>query len=208
MTRTLMASGRIPMRGFGRRLAGDSKAVTALEFGLVAPVFLTFLIGIFDLGQMAYGNSVLQGAVQQAARSSALETADTAAADAMVSNIILPVLPAATLSTSRTSYFDFADIARAERFNDGNNNSVCDNGESYVDENENGEWDPDIGLTGNGGASDVVVYTVTASYDPVFKVPFLPEQWNTRTLTASAIKKNQPFGSQNAYGSVSGTCDD
>ncbi len=180
--------------------------VSATEFALIAPVFLTLLLGILDIGQMGYGNAVLNGAVQKAARDSALETGDTAAADALVQQIVAPVFPGATYTSSRTSYYDFADIGRAERWNDANNNGTCDNNEAYVDENENGAWDADIGLDGNGGANDVVVYSVTASYQPVFRVPFLPEKWRTRSVTGSAIKKNQPFADQREYGSAAGVC--
>lgn len=180
--------------------------VSATEFALIAPVFLTLLLGILDIGQMGYGNAVLNGAVQKAARDSALETGDTAAADALVQQIVAPVFPGATYTSSRTSYYDFADIGRAERWNDANNNGTCDNSEAYVDENENGAWDADIGLDGNGGANDVVVYSVTASYQPVFRVPFLPEKWRTRSVTGSAIKKNQPFADQREYGSAAGIC--
>lgn len=189
-----------------RRLPGDCRAVSATEFALIAPVFLTLLIGILDVGQMGYGNAVLNGAVQKAARDSALETSNTDSADAMVKQIVDPVFPNATYTSQRTSYYDFSDIGRPERWNDANNNGTCDNNEGYVDENGNGDWDEDIGLDGNGGANDVVVYSVTASYEPVFKVPFLPEKWNMRSVTGSAVKKNQPFADQREYGSAAGVC--
>ena len=189
-----------------RRLRHDTSGVTAVEFGMVAPVFLTLVIGTFDIGQMAYGSSVLNGAVQKAARDSSLETASVEQADQMVKNMVLPVLPNATINTTRESYFDFVDIGRPEKWNDANSNGVCDNHESYVDENSNGDWDADIGQSGNGGASDVVVYTVTVQYEPLFKMPFTPATWNTRTLTAKAVRKNQPFALQDAYGTSAGIC--
>ncbi len=189
-----------------RALRADQRGVSATEFALIAPVFLTLLLGILDVGQMGYGNAVLNGAVQKAARDSALETGNTDAADEMVKQIVDPVFPGATYSSTRTSYYDFADIGRSERWNDGNNNGTCDNNEGYIDENENGAWDADIGLDGNGGANDVVVYSVTATYEPVFKLPFLPEKWQTRSVTGSAVKKNQPFADQREYGSSAGVC--
>ncbi len=189
-----------------RSLAANREGVTATEFAIIAPVFLSLLVGTFDLGQMAYGISVLNGAVQKAARDSALETANTSDADAMVRRMITPVFPNARVSSTRTSYYDFVDIGRPERWNDANNNGDCDLNESYVDENDNGQWDRDIGTDGNGGANDVVVYRVSVSYNPIFKIPFMPEQWNNRTLTSTAIKKNQPFATQQEYGTRSGVC--
>ena len=180
--------------------------MAAIEFAIVAPVFLTMLIGIFDIGQMAYGRSVLSGAAQNAARSSALETANTTRADEAIREKVAPILPGAEVSSTRVSYYDFSDIGRAERWNDADSDGTCDDGEIYVDENGSGGWDADIGVIGNGGASDVVVYTVTATYTPVFKVPFAPESWNERRLTVSLVRKNQPFADQEEYGSEAGVC--
>jgi hypothetical protein len=89
----------------------------------------------------------------------------------------------------------------------GLNNGICDEGEPYVDENSSGAWDEDVARSGNGGAGDVVMYTVTATYSPVFKIPFMPSAWSDRTLTATAIKKNQPFAEQTGYATTAGTCD-
>ena len=189
-----------------RQLARDERGVSATEFALIAPVFLTLLMGIFDAGQEAYGFSVLNGAVQKAARDSSLEITDIGFADAMVERQVAPILPGATFKSTRTSYNDYKDIGRPEKWNDANNNGTCDAGESYVDENGSGDWDSDIGKEGNGGADDVVVYQMTVDYEPTFKVPFMPSHWTKRSLTASAIKKNQPFANQVGYGSTAGTC--
>ena len=77
---------------------------------------------------------------------------------------------------------------------------------AYVDENGSGQWEADVGKAGNGGAGDVVIYTVRATYTPLFKIPFMSETWNSRTMTASAVKKNQPFGDQAALATTAGTC--
>lgn len=190
-----------------RRLATSERGATIVEFAIVAPVFLLMLIGTLDIGQMVYGNAVLNGAVESAARSSSLETGDTASADAMVTRQVNYIMPGVKIRSTRRSYYDFADIGRPEQWNDADGDGVCDDGEAYTDENGNGEWDSEIGVSGNGGANDVVIYTVKATYDPLFKVPFMPEAWEERTLTSSAIRKNQPFAAQNDYNSTAGTCD-
>jgi Flp pilus assembly protein TadG len=187
-------------------LARNTQGSAAAEFAMVAPVFLMLLLGMFDAGQMVYGKSVLNGAVAEAARTSSLETGDIDDADARVEELVSPALPNVQLTSVRKSYYDFADINRAEVWNDGNGNGLCDNNESYTDENNNTQWDADIGMSGNGGANDVVVYTVTAKYDPVFKIPFMPAKWNQRTLTSTAVKKNQPFANQQAYSATARIC--
>lgn len=198
-----------PQPGLGlphRGLVQNRDGVSTIEFALVAPVMLMLVIGIFDMGQMAYGISVLNGAVEKAARDSSLETTNTETADNLVKAQVKPIFPGATFSSSRTSYFDFVDIGRPEKWNDGNNDGDCNDGEAYVDENNNGQWDEDVGQQGNGGASDVVVYRFTVSYKPIFAVPFMPQNWQQRSLTATAVRKNQPFALQDEYGSNAGTC--
>lgn len=185
-------------------MARDGAAV--VEFAIVAPVFLLMMLGIFDIGQMAYAKAILNGAVEKAARSSSLETANTTAADNAVKLALKPILPNATVTSTRKSFFDFADIGRPEKWTDTNNNGTCNAGEPYVDENRNGSWDADIGKSGNGGAGDVVIYTVTVSYKPIFTMKLM-SNWNTnRTLTAVGVRKNQPFAAQTSYGSSAGTC--
>ncbi|ABD26934.1 TadE-like protein [Novosphingobium aromaticivorans DSM 12444] len=188
------------------KLVAEDCGVTTIEFALVLPVFLLAIVGCLDLGQMVYAVGVLDGAVEKAARSAALETGDTTAADAEVEDVMSRILPGSTLATSRKSYANYSDINRPERWNDADNNGTCSEGETYVDENGSGAWESDVGSNGNGSASDVVVYTVTVTYEPIFAMPLLPINWNTRELTSSAIKRNQPYAAQPGYGSDSGTC--
>jgi hypothetical protein len=189
-------------RVFPRRDDG----IAATEFGLIAPVFFLLILGMFDIAHMAYARSVLRGAVEVAARQASLETGDTEEADAIVKKMVEPILPGVEIDADRTSYFDFADIDRPEQFDDGNGNDICDEGESYVDENRSGAWDADIGVDGNGGSGDVVLYRVSATYSPLFPVPFMPSAWTERTIGATAVKKNQPFSNQVEYATTSGTC--
>lgn len=197
---------RLASRPFRRDLSHNEEGVTVVEFALIAPTFLLLLMGTLDIGQMVYAQSVLNGAVQSAARDASLEGGDTDAADALVLDRVEGIMPGVVLNTSRRSYYDFADIDRPEQWNDADDNGICNDGEAYTDENRNGQWDDEIGVDGNGGANDVVIYTVRASYDPIFRVPFMPEAWETRTLESSAIKKNQPFADQSNYSSNAGTC--
>jgi hypothetical protein len=159
-----------------------------------------------DMGQLAYAKSILDGAAQDAAREASLEGGDTTAADAIVADQVQHIAPHATVTTSRLSYYDFSDIGRPEKWTDTNRNSICDNKEPYTDENGNGQWDEDIGNDGNGGADDVVMYTVTVQYERLFKMPLTPGE-TTRTISATAVRKNQPFASQTAYKETkAGTC--
>lgn len=189
-----------------RCCGSDERGVTAIEFAIAAPVLIMLLLGIYDMGHTLYVSALLRGAVQQAARSDTLEVADVAKANAYVEGIVKSVVPQAEVRSKRVSYYDFADIKRAESWNDNNGNGVCDKAESYIDENRNLRWDPDVGVENNGGANDVTLYTVDVIYEPIFINPFVSSSKNLRTLSASAVKKNQPFALQERYGSAARTC--
>lgn len=193
-----------------KRLLGslrtDCSGAALVEFAFTLPVWIILTMGTLDLGQLAYAKSVLAGATRDAARDSSLETGDTAQADATVESLVRRIAPGATVTTSRVSYYDFADIGRAEAWDDADANGTCSDGEAYTDENGNGQWDADIGVTGNGGANDVVIYTVTVEFERLFKFPLAPGQ-ETRTISSSAVRKNQPFADQESLGSEAGTCD-
>lgn len=187
-------------------LVADETGGPMMEFALIAPTFLILVLGACNVTQMVYGKTLLNGAMETAARASALTGATTDTLDATVKGIVKPALPGATFTFTRKSYYDFTDIGRKEKWTDANNNGTCDNKETYVDENGNGKWDTDVGESGNGGAGDVITYTVSVVYTPVFKVPFMSNQWNAVTLNSSTVRKNQPFSTQSAYGATTGTC--
>lgn len=191
---------------FCRKLADDQSGTSVMEFGLLTTVFIGFLIGCMDVGQMAYTQAILNGAVQEAGRASSLESGNTTAVDARVQLLVSRSAPGVTVETSRLSYFDFNDIKRAESWGDSDGNGTCDNDENYVDENANGTWDEDVGRSGNGSANDVVMYEVTANFSPLFPNPFFNTENGMRSVSSSTIKKNQPFARQRDSGSDSGVC--
>ncbi|PNU05763.1 TadE/TadG family type IV pilus assembly protein [Novosphingobium guangzhouense] len=188
------------------RLRAAEQGSAVIEFAVAAPVLLLLLIGIYDMAHRAYLTAILHGAVEEAARQDGLESADNAKADAYVEAMVKRVAPGADVKFKRLSYYDFADLKRAETWNDKNANGRCDNGEAYTDENRNGKWDADIGTENESGGNDVVLYTATVTYTPVFIVPFMPNSTSQRTLTASTVHKNQPYELQAKYGSDAGTC--
>lgn len=53
--------------GLGR-LSSDTRGASALEFALVAPLFLTLVFGIFQFGMAFYANAGLRNGVEAAAR--------------------------------------------------------------------------------------------------------------------------------------------
>lgn len=181
-----------------RHLTGDIRAVTAVEFALIAPVFFMLLLGIFNLGQMVYLQSLFHGAVQDAGRDAGLESgaANLKAIDTLVLKRVSGLAPDGAILSSRKNYMAFSDVGTAEDFSDANNNLAYDGNECFTDSNGNGIWDDDRAQPGLGGADDVVVYTASLTYRLIIPMGGLIDWAETNTITASTVLRNQPFGSQ------------
>ena len=57
------------MRGRYPRLAGCRQGATAVEFGIVAPIFLLLMLGMFEMSRAMWIKATLQFAVEEATRS-------------------------------------------------------------------------------------------------------------------------------------------
>jgi Flp pilus assembly protein TadG len=180
----------------------DERGSTLIEFALVAPALLVFVLGSFDLGYRAYIQSVLQNAVQKAARDNTLEgSANAAASDAIdgkVKAIIKPIVDNATFTFKRKSFSSFTAAGQAESFTDLNANGICDNGEPYLDDNNNGTWDAagGGGANGQGGAKDITMYTVKVSYPRIMPMYGLLGWSPNVDLSTTTVLRNQPYGQQ------------
>ncbi len=188
---------------FLRKLGCDRRGVTLVEFALVAPVMLLMLMGLGDMLYQTYAQSILNGELQKAARDSGIEggAANTATIDAKVQNAVKKIAPNATFTSTRKSYDTFSEVA-PEPFTDSNGNGVRDPGECFTDENGNGIWDQDPGTSGQGGASAVTVYTMTATYPRLFPVAGLLGWPTTQTISATTLLKNQPYATQTTTANV------
>lgn len=197
------------------RLKGDQRGISAVEFALISPAFLTILLGSLDMGHSLYLRSVMQGMIQKTARDLSLESATTTtqqnALDAVMRQSIqkLVKVPDSSITITRRYFRDFTKAAAstAEPLTDANGNGQCDPGDQYQDSNGNGTWDKDGGDSGQGSAKDSVVYTVAVTYSRLFPIAKFVGQSNQASLSASTVLANQPYGDQNSYDTpVTRTC--
>lgn len=181
------------LRGI-RRLKGDIRGATLLEFAFVAPVMLLLLMGLSDIMYRAYVQSVLEGAMQKAGRDSSLEGAANkgAAIDAAVMAIVHDVAKSATHESSRKAFSSYSALD-PEPFTDANANKKYDKGECFDDMNGNKLWDADLGSTGQGAANDVVLYEMVVTYPRIFPVFAFMGGSEDQVIRATTILKNQPF---------------
>jgi|GEM_PF-113789 len=196
-----------------RRLTRAQDGTTILEFGLISPALIVLLFGALDIGHTLYMQSVLQGALQKAARDGTMETAagtGSTTRDA-IDNAVRTQLgllnKTATITITRRFYktFSKAAAAQAETFTDSAVGSLyrdgkCNNSETYIDANNNGVFDRDGGDSiDRAGARDNVVYTVRVSYPRLFPLDRFIGGRGTTTLMGSTVLANQPFGDQEKY---------
>jgi hypothetical protein len=176
----------IGVRPLLRRLRRSERGTAFVEFALTAPVFLLILLGIFDYCWQMYAQQVLQGVVAKAGRDATLEgfAADQEALDDAVEAQVKKVFRSAEVSFNRRVFDDYSDI-RPLRWVDTNGNGVQDPSPDDC-------WE-DGGRQGNGGADDVVQYTVSMQFDRVLPVWKMLGQPQSMTLTSATLLRNQPF---------------
>jgi len=181
-----------------KHLGRDSRGGALVEFAMVLPVMLLMGMGLCEMAYQGYMQAILTGAVQKAGRDSTIENSTTSTIDAAVLTAVKNVNGNASFVSgypTRKSYASFGYIS-PESFVDTNSNGQRDAGECFTDVNGNGVWDADPGVSGNGGASDTVLYTASITYTRLFPMAVWMGWSRTATLSATTVLKNQPWAMQ------------
>lgn len=208
-----MTAGR-PLARVVRRLRGDARGATIVEFAIITPVMLTLIMGLGELAYQGYMQSMLTGAIQKAGRDSTIQGASTQTTqiDAKVVAQLTqlrtgwtvdcsgsPPANKPTYCSTRKSYSSFLNVG-PEPYVDANHNNQYDVAtECFTDINGNGTWDADQGAGGSqGGASDVAVYTLKIQYPHLFPVAAMLGWSRYQVMSSTTILKNQPYTTQAA----------
>lgn len=191
-----------------RRLRADRRGATIAEFAIISPVMMTLIMGLGELTYQEYLQVMLNGAVQKAGRDSGIQggAANADTIDGIVINLVGSITKDMTKScvirpavntwcSTRKSYAQFGTI-KPEYIYDTNANGALDPSECFDDTNSNRTWDADPGLTGQGGANDSAVYTMSITYSRMFPVVGLLGWSNAQTLSSTTVLKNQPYANQ------------
>ncbi|WP_427969827.1 TadE/TadG family type IV pilus assembly protein [Altererythrobacter sp.] len=190
-----------------RRLARDESGVTVVEFALLLIPMLVIVFGGLDLGYQNYVRSVMQGALNDAARRAAVQdpqfSSPGATVEAQVEALIKEkagtIARNATITVTQESFFEFSDIGNPEALmTDVNGNGQFDeaDGDCWEDTNRNGEFDTDSGSAGIGGSNDVVLYKANVQMPRLFPVDKISNLSPTVDMTLETAIRNQPYGSQ------------
>jgi hypothetical protein len=198
-----------------RSLCNNQSGTSITEFGLIAPVLMVMLMGTYDVGHEMYVKSVLNGALQEVGRDSALEGASNDDRQQDIENQlksalkkVIPNLSDDQFKLTRRYYKTFSQAAAAEAEDiivDKNNDAICDEeigdgeGERFMDANHNGVWDRDGGTDGQGGAKDVVIIKVKLEYERLFPSASFIGYGNDVVLVSDSVIANQPYGQQTQF---------
>lgn len=144
----------------------DNRGVAFVEYGLVAPLVVSFIVGILEVAMVFVVATALENSVLASSRYGI--TGQSGTGGSTREETILTVVEENTfglvdmqkVTLSSTIYDSFSDIGQAEPFADANGNGVFDTGEAYTDVNGNAQWDADVGIAGLGGPGDIVLYQI------------------------------------------------
>lgn len=177
-----------------RALRRDQKGATIIEFALILPVLCMLLLGILDLGYRSYVNSIIQGALHEAARMATVGGISNAAIQQHVQDRLRDFSRNATITTNMRSYSDFTGVKTPETITqDTAPFGVYNAGDCFQDVNGNGQYDLDRGRGGLGGAEDVVYFEVTMTFPHIVPVGSLLGWSNNVTITQNTVLRNQPY---------------
>lgn len=177
-----------------RRLRGDARGATLVEFALILPALIVLLLAIFELGYRSYAASVLQGALHEAARMATVGGVTQAQIDAAVRRRLSNFSSHGTVAITTSSYYDFAGVRMPERItNDTAPIGTYNVGDCYEDANNNGAYDLDRGRAGMGGSDDIVRYEVSFTAPRIVPIHRFLGWSASQTISGNTVLRNQPY---------------
>ena len=198
----------IRARRLSRALASDQRGSTLVEFALILAPMLMILIGGLDVGYQSYARTVMQGALNDAARRASVEnpvlhgegeTMEEQIADG-IRQVAGKLAADATITVTQRSFFDFSTIGSPEKLmTDHNDNGEFDeaDGDCWQDYNGNGSFDTDGGSDGRGGADDVAFYRAEITMPRLFPIDaFIPSLGDEISIEVETAMRNQPYDEQ------------
>ena len=169
---------------------------TAVEFAIILPVLLLFIVGSIEMAIVLFIGSSIEAAVMEASRYGATKPEEGVSRPDRVLEIVeartYGMLDMDQVDIDTLVYSDFEDIGKPEPFTDANDNGSYDAGEAYTDSNGNGQWDADMGEAGLGDGGDVVVYRLEYAWGVI--TPLMQRVLGESVTHVSSVAvRNEPF---------------
>lgn len=168
-----------------RRYAGEERGATLVEFGLIAAPFFFLIFGLLEVCMVFIMSTVLEHAVSEAARP--LRTGEAQEAGINEEQFRLSVCQElfGMLDCNGRLHIDVQTISG---FSNSPNGSPLDG---------NGDFSEDGFGYDPGGPNDIVAVRVFYEWDlitPWISQPLVNMNGNRHLLQASAVFRNEPFG--------------
>ena len=180
------------------RLARDESGVTLVEFAMIVPVLCVLLLGIFELGYRSYAESVVQGALHEAARMGTVGGVPMDDIDARVRTRLSNFNDRGVVAINASSYFEYSGVGTPETITtDTDPEGEYNEGDCWIDTNGNGEWDADSGADGFGGAEDIVRYQISLTVEEIVPIASMLGWDQFNTIRGETLLRNQPFAARN-----------
>jgi Flp pilus assembly pilin Flp len=188
-----------------RRLASDQSGATIIEFAIILAPLMIVILGFMELGYQSYVRSVLQGTLNDVARTATVENPNLGDSELpletriqnRVEERMRPLVASGTYDFDISNYQDFAGVAQPEALvTDVNKHGKYDAGDCWEDSNPNGTFDLDGARSGVGGADDVVVYEVTLSVPHLLPIGGFLGVSDDFDASAKTMSRRQPFAQQ------------
>lgn len=183
-----------------KSICRDRRGTSALEFALVVPIVIFMIVGTMEFAMIGFRTTILEGGLREAARfgttgASMTGTANREEAIIKIVNDHANGLFTVTSSDLTTLvYPDFSQIGQSEPYTDTDASGAWEDPEPYTDANCNGQFDEDMGLSGAGGGSEVVLYTVDLEIGTITGlIDHLIAENGKFPLTATIAIRNEPF---------------
>lgn len=180
-----------------RRLWGDARGATLVEFAMIILPLSMTLLGLTDLGYRAYVSSVVEGTLHRAARMATVGDKTGAQIDTFVTQQLAKFTNGSAPVITKTNYYEFSGVGKPEKLiTDTIPLGSWNAGDCYQDLNGNGRWDSVAGRDGLGGSDDIVFYQVSLSYPRLVPMGKLLGWADSQTITANTVMRNQPYSRQ------------
>jgi Flp pilus assembly protein TadG len=176
-------------------LGQDERGAAIAEFAMILVPLCLLIFGGLDMGYQIYVRSVTLGALERASRLTTLQTVDSTAVEADIETQIKRIVPNATVTTTKGSFYQYSNINALERLTiDANGNNVLNSGDCYEDvDNSSTRNTVTTGKTGIGGADDIVRYNTVVTYPRFIPIYRFIGIGNSVTMTATTLMRRQPY---------------
>jgi Flp pilus assembly protein TadG len=177
------------------RLGSDQRGASVPEFALILLPLCLLLFGGLDMGYQIYVRSVMLGALERASRLTTLQTVNSTAIEADIEADIKRIVPNATVTTTKGSFYQYSNINALERLTtDTNGNGVLDSKDCWEDIDDDGTRNTvTTGKSGIGNADDIVRYNTQVTYNRIIPIYRFIGVGNSVTMNATTLMRRQPY---------------